>query len=90
MQLDRIRIRPRLRNGWEAIDLGFRVASTWYLPLFLCWLLPALLFTLLLYLVIDDSQWPLWLVWWLKPVWDRGPLYIASRKLFDDSPGLRE
>lgn len=87
MNLNKICIVPRARGAWEAVDLGFLLAKVWYRELFLLWCLPALLLFLIL-LIALPTEW-LWasviIVWWLAPLWDRGPLHYASLKFFGDN-----
>ncbi len=91
MDLDSIGIRTRMRNAWESIDLGFAMASAWFWPLFLCWLIPAMLIYVPLRLVVSESFWvAITVVWWCKPLLDRAPLYIASRRLFNEQVPLAE
>ena len=42
MDLGKISVEPRLRNQWQAIDLGCEMARQWYRPMLLAWLIPAL------------------------------------------------
>lgn len=91
MNLDRISVEARLRSPWEAVDLGVVVARQWWVPIFLSWAVPAAtVFTLLVLLFPKQAWLPYLIVWWLKPLWDRGPLYIVSRKLFGENVGARE
>lgn len=91
MDLSRLSIEPRLRNGWQAIDLGFVMARRWWWPCFLAWALPSFLCYVLLSLLLYNKPFiALLLVWWLKPLWDRLPLLIASRRLFAEPMGLWE
>ncbi len=90
MQLDRLAIVARIRRPWEAVDLGFTMARAWWAPLFWSWLLPSSALLLLLDLV-TFFRWPgafVLAVWWLKPFWDRLPLFIASRALFGEQVRL--
>ncbi|MFA0809764.1 DUF4129 domain-containing protein [Microbulbifer epialgicus] len=83
MQLKDLAVRARLRSPWESIDLGILLARKYWLPLFLVWLLPAaLLLGALAWLFPGSPGWSLFAVWWLKPVFDRLPLFIVSRALF--------
>jgi len=85
VDLSRIALQPRLRNGWEAIDLGFMMARRWWWQLFFAWTIPGLiLFCLLSGLFYEQSWVAIFVVWWLKPLWDRLPLYVASRQLFGE------
>jgi len=91
MDLDKIQVNACLRSGWQAVDLGFLMARAWWKPLFLAGAIP--LFILFVPLVILLPTHPLWvgfIIWWLKPFWERIPLYIASRKLFADDPSYPE
>ncbi|MFC6977526.1 hypothetical protein [Microbulbifer taiwanensis] len=86
MNLERLAVRARLRSPWESIDLGIALARQQWWPLFLVWLLPAALLFGACYLLIPESpNLSLLLVWWLKPVFDRLPLFLASRSLFGES-----
>lgn len=85
MNLDQIKINARLRTSWEAIDLGFIMARTWWWPLLLSWAIPSLLFFSLTGIIFYDNPFiAVTLTWWLKPLWDRYPLFIASRAVFNE------
>jgi hypothetical protein len=91
MDLSRITVKPRIRNSHESVDLGLIMAKSWWKPLYLSWFIPAFIFYCTLSIIFYDSNWlALLLTWWLKPLWDRAPLYIASRKLFNDDVSVKE
>lgn len=93
MQVDRITIALRPRVPREAVDLGARllranaraVWSAWFaatLPVFV--VLNAACFAL-------GAGWVAALaMWWLKPAFDRIPLYVLSRAVFGTVPDWRE
>ncbi|SHF24382.1 protein of unknown function [Microbulbifer donghaiensis] len=86
MELSNLAVHARLRSPWESIDLGIALARRHWWPLFLVWLLPAaLLFAACHWLLPDSPNWSLFLIWWLKPAFDRLPLFIASRTLFGEA-----
>lgn len=88
MNLDKLLVNACLRSGWQAVDLGFLMARAWWRQIYVASLLPMLPLSLVLLLVFSQSPlWALLFVWWLKPFWERLPLYIASRMLFDEEPG---
>ncbi|MEO6148363.1 MAG: hypothetical protein ABIT70_15225 [Sulfuriferula sp.] len=91
MQLDSVAVALRPRKLWEAIDLGFSMVHRWWKPIFSAWLTVVLPVAVLINLLCWDVQWlaPL-LIWWLKPLFDRIPLYILSRATFGDTPGIGE
>lgn len=87
MDLSKLSIEPRQRNGWQAIDLGFVMARRWWWPCFLAWAIPSFLVFCLLSIVFYQQPWLAFVItWWLKPLWDRLPLFVASRLLFGESP----
>ena len=91
MNLDRISIEARARSPWEAIDLGFIMARQWWKSIFLSWFIPSFTLFVILSVAFPQQSWLAYtVVWWLKPFWDRGPLYIASRRLFGEEVSLKE
>ncbi|WP_299585519.1 hypothetical protein [uncultured Microbulbifer sp.] len=83
MQVKHLAVRARLRSPWESIDLGIALARKYWLPMFLVWLIPAaLLLGPLAWFFPGHPGWSLFAVWWLKPVFDRLPLFMISRTLF--------
>lgn len=85
MDLSKLVIEPRVRNGWEAIELGVILARRWWLPLLTVWLVPSLVLYLLLSFLFSDITWlAIVVVWWLLPLWERLPLVLMSRALFEE------
>ena len=93
MELERISVVLRPRVPREALDLGAAVLranaravwSAWFafsVPVFvLCNAVG----------VLSGLPWlGLVLMWWLKPLFDRVPLYVLSRAVFEQTPGWRE
>lgn len=84
-----VAIRPR--SPWEALDLGILLARRHAGLLMASWALVTLpVFALLSVLLWNHSGWAIVLFWWLKPAFERLPLYILSRALFGDVPTLKE
>ena len=73
------------------MDLGFGMVRTWWRLISGAWLAVVLPVSVILYLLCMDAPWlaPL-LMWWLKPAFDRIPLYILSRAAFGDTPSIRQ
>ena len=81
-------IRPR--SAWEALDLGTLMARRQARLLIGSWALLTLpVFALLTLLFWQSPFWSLVLFWWLKPLFERLPLFILSRSLFGDTPTLK-
>lgn len=89
MQLDGLSVQLRPRGGWEALDLGFRMARTWWRPVWAAWLAVYLPIAIALHLAFADRAWIAALaLWWLKPMFDRFVLHVVSRSVFGAQPSL--
>lgn len=89
MKLEDIALQVRLRNPWEATDLGLRMIQRWWRAILLPWLLIVGSIILVLVLLLPADDWLLVgvILWWLKPMLDRPVLYVLSRASFDATPG---
>ncbi|MDX1298168.1 MAG: DUF4129 domain-containing protein [Pseudomonas sp.] len=82
-------IRPR--SAWEAVDLGVLLAKQHAGLLMLSWALVTLpVFALLCLLLWDSPSIALLIFWWLKPAYERLPLYILSHALFGAKPSFKQ
>ncbi len=94
MDINRIEVVVRPRNPWESIDLGFSMVRHWWKPLYKLWFFFLLLIFLILsplFLVVGNSIWIIgFIIWWLKPLFDRIILYFFSHALFGEQPSFRE
>ena len=85
MQIEKMSAALRPRNHWEAVDLGFRMAQRWYLPLFILWLIPAVPVFIICHLIPQLGViWAAIIIWWLKPVYEQCQLFYISRALFGE------
>lgn len=85
MQINRIQATVRPRNPWESIDLGFRLVQFWWKPLCLLWLTCLFPIALVIYLPLyEEIVFAGWIIWWLKPFFDRLLLHFLSRALFGE------
>ncbi len=86
MDLSKISIKLRPRNGYAAIDLGTRMAQKNWKRMFLSAIIFTLpLFILLIALMPNNPIWAIFVIWWLKPVWERPLLLILSQDVFHQS-----
>ncbi|GLQ88634.1 DUF4129 domain-containing protein [Dyella flagellata] len=92
MQLERIGVALRPRTPQEAMDLGMAMLRAHARPVWSAWLL----FTLPIFLLCQLLAWWLampWLglllPWWLRPLFDRIPLFVLSRAVFEQAPSWR-
>ena len=92
MRLDRRLVAIRPRKDWEALDLGLRMGRTWWTAMAKPLALVIVPFWLLMGLLVPPNWgWLLFfLVWWLKPLWERIPLYVLSRATFGQIPTTGE
>ncbi|MBJ2217824.1 DUF4129 domain-containing protein [Pseudomonas sp. MF7453] len=82
-------IRPR--TSWEAMDLGVLMARQHRLLLMGSWAMVSLpVFIALTVLLWNYPSLAMFLFWWLKPAFDRLPLYILSKALFGERPSLKQ
>ena len=81
-------IRPR--TAWEAMDLGALMAREHRVLLMGSWALVTVpVFALLTALLWQYPSTAIFLFWWLKPAFDRLPLYILSKALFGETPTIK-
>lgn len=93
MELERISVVLRPRESREALDLGAAMlranaGAVW--PAWFAFTLPAFVLCNALGLLLGLPWLGLLLMWWLKPLFDRVPLYVLSRAVFDRAPRWRE
>ena len=93
MRIDDLSVVLRPRSGWEAVELGFALTRRHARVVWLSWLAT----TLPVFAVLNAAAWwldlmwlPPLLLWWLKPAFERAPLYVLSRGVFGAAPGVRE
>lgn len=93
MRIEQLTVRLRARSGWEAIELGMALVRRHAGAVWKPWLW----LTLPVFALLNAGAWLIdqfWLaallMWWLKPAFDRIPLYVISRAVFGSVPGTRE
>lgn len=89
MRPEDIQFVPRPRPAPEAVDLGCVLVRQWWPSLQFAWLSLALPVAVALLLSPLSIGWKLGLFWWLKPLYEIAPLYLLSRRVFGENPGLR-
>lgn len=91
MKLEQITTAVRPRSPWEAMDLGFHLARRWWRAILVPWLLVVAGFAAAIFYLLKDWPQLAMLVFWLfKPLYDRVPLYVLSRALFNAAPSWGE
>ena len=93
MQIEHIAMAVRPRNPWEAMDLGFRMVRVWWKPVYGAWLAAYLPVIAVITLLGAESHHPwiaILLVWWVKPLLERVPLYVLSRAVFGATPSVAQ
>lgn len=93
MRVDGLNIVLRQRSPWEAADLGMGLVRRHAKVLFASWALATLPVFLLLHLAFTPFGYA-WLAgllfWWLKPVFDRMPIYVLSRGILDQQVSVKD
>jgi hypothetical protein len=91
MRLEDITVTLRPRQPWESVDLGCAMVRRDYgaiIALWACTVVP--LWVLVCVLLRSSPEWIPLVVWWLKPLYDRVPLFFLSRAAFGVRPGFIE
>lgn len=93
MKIDDLTVALRPRSAWEAVELGTALTRRHAGAIWKPWLA----LTLPVLVLVNAFAWAidaLWLaglvMWWLKPAFDRVPLYVLSRAVFGDVPTPRQ
>jgi len=90
MRLDSVTAEIRPRTSFEAIDLGMAMSRAAGKRMWASWFVVTLPMFLLCNLAAYEIGF-MWLgalfVWWLKPMFDRVPLFVLSRGLFGEEVG---
>lgn len=92
MRIEQLTVRLRARSDWEAIELGMALVRRHAGAIWAPWLW----LTLPVFALLNLGAWwidQVWLaavlMWWLKPAFDRIPLYVISRAVFGSVPSTR-
>lgn len=91
MRLEDITVTLRPRQPWESVDLGCAMVRRDFgriIVLWLCTVVP--LWVLVCVLLRSVPEWIPLVVWWLKPLYDRVPLFFLSRAAFGVRPTFLE
>lgn len=93
MKIEALTVALRPRTPWEAVELGSALVRRHARAIWIPWLW----LTLPVFALVNALAWSvdaLWLagvvMWWLKPAFDRIPLYVLSRAVFGDAPTPRD
>lgn len=91
MRLSDATVAIRPRSTWEAMDLGILMSQRHRRLLMTSWAIVTLpVYGLLSLLLWDSPSLVVFVFWWLKPAFDRLPLYILSKALFGETPTLKQ
>lgn len=92
MRLDQLSAAIRPRSNWEAMDLGVALLRRDALAVYGAWfaITGPIALVFLVAGFLTSSLIPLFLFWWLKPVYDRIVLHVLSQSLFGAKPRVRD
>jgi hypothetical protein len=93
MELERIGVVLRPRTPREAVDLGVAMLREHAVAVWSAWFaftLPIAVICIALGALIGLPWLGLLLLWWMLPLFDRLPIFVLSRAVFDRAPGWRE
>ncbi|MCW4455955.1 hypothetical protein OK348_14280 [Flavobacterium sp. MXW15] len=93
MRIDQLDVVLRARSQWEAMELGTALVRRHAAAIWKPWLL----LTLPVFALLNLGGWltgQFWLagllMWWLKPAFERIPLYVISRGVFGATPATAD
>ncbi len=92
MRVDAITVVLRPRSSWEAVELGTALVRRHARAIWTPWLavtLPLFAVANALAFWIGVPTLAAIAMWWLKPVFDRVPLFVLSRAVFGEVPDTR-
>jgi len=91
MRPEALQVALRPRSSWEAMELGVTLVRRYAGAVWRPWLA----FSVPVFVLVNALLWwldQLWLgalvLWWWLPVFDRIPLYVLSRAVFGQTPGV--
>jgi hypothetical protein len=94
MQLDNLQIELRPRSNAQALDLGQALLRSCAGDAYKAWLavwLPVIALCFGAQLLLEEQKgWSILLLWWLKPLVERAPLFVLSRKVFGQAVSWQE
>jgi len=89
MRLEDMTVALRPRLPWEAVDLGCAMVRRDFARISALWAATVLpVWALICGLLWNSPGWAGFLIWWLKPLYDRVPLYFLSRVAFGSRPSV--
>jgi hypothetical protein len=89
MRIEQLTVELRPRSPWEAVELGMALVRRHAAAIWVPWLLASGAVFALANLAgwwLEALPLAALLMWWLKPVFDRIPLFVVSRAVFGDTP----
>jgi hypothetical protein len=93
MRLDTLTVELRPRSSWEAMELGTALVRRHAAAIWVPWLIV----TGTVFALLNVAAWAIghvwlaWLLmWWLRPVFDRIPMYVLSRAVFGTVPRVAD
>ncbi|TBV75437.1 DUF4129 domain-containing protein [Pseudoxanthomonas winnipegensis] len=93
MRAEQLTVELRARSPWEAVELGTALVRRHAGAIWKPWLWLALP----VFALVNAGAWALssplascLVLWWIKPLFDRVPLYVISRGVFGQVPTTRQ
>lgn len=84
MNIEALTLEVRPRSPWESMDLAVRLAVSHWRILLSSWMTTVFPVFLIINLILlkEHPYWAFFLVWFLKPLYDRVPLFVLSQVIF--------
>ncbi len=92
MKLESLTLEVRPRTPWESMDVAVRLAVTHWRLLLSSWMITVFPLFLMINIILLEEYpyWAFFIVWLLKPLYDRVPLFVLSRVIFSEKTSWRD
>ena len=92
MNLETFTLEVRPRTPWEAMDLAVRLCVVHWRLLLSSWMVTVFPLFLIINIILlnEHPYWAFFLVWFLKPLYDRVPLFVLSQVIFSEPVSWKE
>lgn len=87
MKLELLEVELRPRSHWEGVDLGLALLQRWAPAVLWAWLATAgAVAAVMLIALRDHLVWWAFLMWCLKPLFERVVVFVLARSMFGSTP----
>lgn len=92
MNLEAMTLEVRPRTPWESMDLAVRLSVSHWRLLLSGWMVSVFPLFLVINIILleEHPYWAFFLIWFLKPLYDRVVLFVLSRVIFSEKTAWKD